>query len=1208
MKKLACLLMTIFAFVMPLYAIASQQESPESLIKQLNSDNPQLQEEAAIKLITLKDNRFTKDLIVILKTGNILARELSVKVLLELQDPRSIDSLRDALGDKDKIVVSFAKAAIQSFGPQAKESLKAGIKSGDWNIRIASAELLTKLGDRSGVEILLEGIKRGGHDQTESLHLLSNLNEKRALDPLIGNLINKDRKTRKKAVDILKKWIDKYPDIMPDVLSALKKTDNPDLKIEIMSSLAREDTREMRQEVGRLVQDADVRVRLVAVETLGFSRNKENIPVLMNALRNDKDEKVKKYAAVALSGMKVKEAVKPLLAFLREAKETDPYIINALANYGRELTPELISFLKDKNKNVRRAGAQVLGVINAVNAVDKLIPVLKDPDSDVRAAAAQALGKIQDKRSIPPLINTLEDENFNVQQEVVFALVSLGNMTIAHLNNMWKSGDQKERQRVVYLLAKLGDEKSISIMKEALEDADVQIRIQAAQGLAAFGVKGASLLLKALNDPDMNVRKAAVHSLGEIKDPKTVKALLPLLNSDLKEEVLQVLISIGSEDSLPVILSLVKDKNARLRSSAAAALGEIGNKKATQPLIALLMDKDVDVRLAAAEALGKLQDTAASKQLITLLSSGDIRMRRAAARALGTAGDNDAVAPLLKVLSEEDVELRGDALLSINYISQRTGIVVQATEEQIKIIMSFLRSSDETVRMQSGAVLVRIGKQAVGPLMELAKSGDIMARKAAIYVLGDIGDQRSAQLILDLLDNEKQPDIEMATVVSLGKLRYAGAVTSLIKKLKSEDWRIRSSAAISLGRIRDNRAVGALVKLMNDDNEKVRKSASEALEMITGQKCPVLSTLTTYTWIDKVIFVIVIAVLVIPMLRKYIKPFDRGMQKISGSFSFFSKERTQWWLAVIFGIIAIGYFTYCTVYRLSAPSIEESSSEFITNVSLFTLKIFPFFVGGCLISGIAMKFFSKRNVLPKSMMGTSALGALLPLCSCGVVPMTRAMLSLDVPRRAVIAFLVVTPILNPFVIFFSYGVIGLKYTVLRIVSVFLLAFVSGLMIERLVRSEEVDAGSPICRLCSSCVSSATGDISSSGMITGWRLMLYLGHYIAIGIIIGAVIGTYLPTIMVTKYLGSNIMGLFLASTIGVPLFICSGEDVVLLKPLLDLGLPMGHAIAFTIAGNGICASSIAILLGVLGRRTTALLTMFFWIGSFLIGYLINIFF
>jgi uncharacterized membrane protein YraQ (UPF0718 family) len=188
----------------------------------------------------------------------------------------------------------------------------------------------------------------------------------------------------------------------------------------------------------------------------------------------------------------------------------------------------------------------------------------------------------------------------------------------------------------------------------------------------------------------------------------------------------------------------------------------------------------------------------------------------------------------------------------------------------------------------------------------------------------------------------------------------------------------------------------------------------------------------------------------------------------------------------------------------------------------------------------------------------------------------------------------------------SYGVIGVEYLILRIVAVFLLAIGAGVLIERLVPTEEMDEATPICKLCKSCTSPTATGAASSGLIAGWNLMIYLLPYIFFGLITGAVIATYVPVFMISKYLGSDILGLIAAVTIGIPIFLCSGEEIVMLKPLLDMGLPMGHAIAFTLAANGICVSSIAVLLGVLGRKTTVYLTISFWVGSFVLGYLINI--
>ena len=75
--------------------------------------------------------------------------------------------------------------------------------------------------------------------------------------------------------------------------------------------------------------------------------------------------------------------------------------------------------------------------------------------------------------------------------------------------------------------------------------------------------------------------------------------------------------------------------------------------------------------------------------------------------------------------------------------------------------------------------------------------------------------------------------------------------------------------------------------------------------------------------------------------------------------------------------------------------------------------------------------------------------------------------------------------------------------------------------------------------------------------------------------------------------------------IAIPIFICSGEDVIILAPLLLLGLPLGHAIAFAIAGNAICITAIPVLNATFGKKVTALIFAAFFVGAIALGLIIN---
>lgn len=309
-------------------------------------------------------------------------------------------------------------------------------------------------------------------------------------------------------------------------------------------------------------------------------------------------------------------------------------------------------------------------------------------------------------------------------------------------------------------------------------------------------------------------------------------------------------------------------------------------------------------------------------------------------------------------------------------------------------------------------------------------------------------------------------------------------------------------------------------------------------------------------------------------------------------------------LVTVFGALSYYYCAYCTK---SIGEKAEHNATFWHILVSFSIKVFPYFVLGCLLSAVIAKILHKRgHWLPTSMLGAGVFASIMPICSCAAVPFSYSLLATRrIALRAVVCFMVIAPVLNPFVISFSYGVLGLRYTLWRIVSVWVLGIATGYLVEWFageVDDSDPSAGATSCKGCS-------GGLHIDGAASIWdssfELMKYLTPYMIIGTTMGALVSVYLPPYVVGKYLSSSFLGLVLAAGIGVPLFLCSGEDILILEPLIKMGLPMGHAIALTLAGNGICISSIALLMPLFGKRATWIIVAAFFFGSLGFGLLIN---
>jgi HEAT repeat protein len=202
-------------------------------------------------------------------------------------------------------------------------------------------------------------------------------------------------------------------------------------------------------------------------------------------------------------------------------------------------------------------------------------------------------------------------------------------------------------------------------------------------------------LVDALNDPKLDVRLAAAHSLAQIRAPEAVVQILhaltreshwpvqraaeilyemgtvavePLLGflNEHRKSAPPVLVAVRALGLLqavggvPLMVQFLKDIDPELRLMAARSLGQMGDTQAARaPLLHALNDPVWEVRCMAAQALGRLKDDHAVLALRDRLGDGAWWVRFNAAEALHQIGA-PGIDAMRKTVDEESEGLAHD--------------------------------------------------------------------------------------------------------------------------------------------------------------------------------------------------------------------------------------------------------------------------------------------------------------------------------------------------------------------------------------------------------------------------------------------------------------------------------------------------------------------------------------------------------------------
>lgn len=321
-----------------------------------------------------------------------------------------------------------------------------------------------------------------------------------------------------------------------------------------------------------------------------------------------------------------------------------------------------------------------------------------------------------------------------------------------------------------------------------LQGRDAWERSSAARVLGQIGSSASlSSLIEALHDSDSIVRNQAVTSLGQLKQPAAIGALLDIArrHSDIPPALLSQSLSACSVDSLGYLDSLSFDINdpqagqdgepQDLEPLSVEALPMGDEDDAMLGLLTKLESSDARERAQVARELGMHQSQRAVSVLCeTALHDTDPSVRSAAVTALGSIDHQSVFAPVLVALNDETREVRAAAARTMSGLHF----------DRADAYASVLETADKKTLQEVARACMQTG--IVAQAVDRLASEDRRQSHEAFTLFSLLAKAGESQPILDVIGNHKDMRVRLCALRVLNVAGRADAAPGLRELVAAE--------------------------------------------------------------------------------------------------------------------------------------------------------------------------------------------------------------------------------------------------------------------------------------------------------------------------------------------------------------------------------------------------------------------------------------
>ncbi len=265
--------------------------------------------------------------------------------------------------------------------------------------------------------------------------------------------------------------------------------------------------------------------------------------------------------------------------------------------------------------------------------------------------------------------------------------------------------------------------------------------------------------------------------------------------------------------------------------------------------------------------------------------------------------------------------------------------------------------------------------------------------------------------------------------------------------------------------------------------------------------------------------------------------------------------------------------------------------EFINAFWATLTQMSPYLLFGFLVAGILSVFISPEfierhlgghGIWP--LLKASLFGIPLPLCSCGVIPVTMGLRKHGAGKGAAIAFLLSTPQTGADSILVTYSLLGPVYAIFRPLAALITGLIGGSLVTIIDPQKEADQPEPCNDSCCADKNKAPrlARVFRYGFLT---LPRDIGKSMLVGLFIAAVISAAIPADFFAPILGGGILAMIVMMFLGIPIYVCATASVPVAVALIAKGVSPGAALVFLMTGPATNAAAFTTIWASLGKRT-----------------------